>query len=962
MRKLVGVDATMSVCGARGIVEQADHSRVLGRERELAEIDRFVAAAPSGPRALVLEGSAGIGKTTLWEAGIGTADAAGIRVLDSRAAESEATLSYSGLGDLFDPVFDEAGTGLPEPQRRALDAALLRADDAVPVPDRRAISLGALGVVRTLAARSPLLIALDDVQWLDTSTANVVAFVLRRLAEEPVRIIASQRHGAGTPSGRLELAEAIGRDRVDRVTVGPLDEEATGRMLRARLGADLSRPVILRIHSVSQGNPLFALEIARAIAGLDTPQLSGEQFPVPEDLRRLLAARVGVLPAAARQTLLTVACLTHPTVDIVLAVASRPDEARQGLSAAEAAGVIDRTGERVRFSHPLLGSTVYATASPRDLRALHQRLAERVADPEERARHLALASIGPDAEVAAELDEAARHARSRGAPDAAAELAELALQRTPDEDAQRLRERRLQAAGYHFDAGDAPQAIELLRLAGEDTPPGPAHAEILYRSSSMSWMNLEHGVRAPLMEALPEAGEDPALVAGIELDLAWVDIYQGDLDAALAHGQASVDHAQRSGDPATTADAVASHAMVRFLRGEQVDEAMSDAIALQDEAMEASSWTDVSVYTTPRSILGLQQMWSGDLEAARATLEHELAEYERLGMYTLRQEVLCYLAELGCRAGRWREAAVYAADAAETVAGSGMAASQTHVVRFNQALAAAYLGDADDSRRLATEGFELARANDDAFNGAWNGAVLGFLDLSLGAFDAAHNHLAPVVAYLDRSGAAEPGVIPCIPDDIEALIALGRTDEARDVLERFEAKARAKDRPWARAAALRCTGALAAADSAWDAARIALDEAAEQHARTSQPFETARTAMVRGIVERRAKQKRAARASLEEALRAFDKLGAPLWSARARAELVRVVGEHDTATELTPTEVRVADLVAEGKTNREVADALFVSVKTVEANLTRIFHKLGMRSRADLIRRGADERVAGPDA
>ena len=240
-------------------MEQADHSRVLGRERELAEIDRFVAAAPSGPRALVLEGSAGIGKTTLWEAGIGTADAAGIRVLDSRAAESEATLSYSGLGDLFDPVFDGAGTGLPEPQRRALDAALLRADDAVPVPDRRAISLGALGVVRTLAARSPLLIALDDVQWLDTSTANVVAFVLRRLAEEPVRIIASQRHGAGTPSGRLELAEAIGRDRVDRITVGPLDEEATGRMLRARLGADLSRPVILRIHAVSQGNPLFAL-------------------------------------------------------------------------------------------------------------------------------------------------------------------------------------------------------------------------------------------------------------------------------------------------------------------------------------------------------------------------------------------------------------------------------------------------------------------------------------------------------------------------------------------------------------------------------------------------------------------------------------------------------------------------------------------------------------------------------
>jgi DNA-binding CsgD family transcriptional regulator len=955
----------MSACEARGIVEQPDHSRVLGRERELAEIDRFVAATPGGPRTLVLEGSAGIGKTTLWEAGIGAAHAAGIRVLDSRAAESEATLSYSGLGDLFDPALDEAATDLPEPQRQALDAALLRADDAVSVPDRRAISLGALGVVRALAAQSPVVIALDDVQWLDTSTAHVVAFVLRRLANEPVRMIVSLRHGAGSSPERLELAEAIGRDRVERVLVGPLDEEATGRLLRSRLGVDLSRSVILRIHEVAQGNPLFALEIGRAIVGQDMPQLSGEQFPVPEDLRRLLAARVGALPATADAPLLAIACLTHPSVDTVLGVADRPDDAREGLAAAEAAGVVERVGDRIRFSHPLLGSTVYAAAAPGDLRALHHRLAEHVVDAEERARHLALASAGPDGAIAAELDAAARHARSRGAPDAAAELAELALQRTPAEDANRLRLRRLDAAGYHFDAGDAPQAIELLRLAGKETAPGPARAEILYRMSSMSWMNLEHGVRAPLMEALPEAGEDPALVAGIELDLAWVDIYQGDLDAALTHGRASVGHAERSGDPAINADAVASYAMVRFLRGEQVDQAMTDAIASQDEAMEASSWTDVSVYTTPRSILGLQQMWAGDLEAARSTLEHELAEYERLGMYTLRQEVLCYLAELGCRAGRWVEAAAYAADAAETVAGSGMAASQTHVVRFNQALAAAYLGQAEESRRLATEGLELARANDDAFNGSWNGAVLGFLDLSLGEFDAAHDHLAPVVAYLDRAGAAEPGVIPCVPDDVEALIALGRTEEARAALEPFEAKARAKDRPWARAAALRCGGALAAADGAWDAARVALDAAAEQHARTSQPFETARTAMVRGIVERRAKQKRAARANLEEAVRVFDELGAPLWSERARAELVRVVGEHDTATELTPTEVRVAHLVAEGKTNREVADALFVSAKTVEANLTRIFHKLGMRSRADLIRRRAEiaeEGASGPGA
>jgi DNA-binding CsgD family transcriptional regulator len=471
----------------------------------------------------------------------------------------------------------------------------------------------------------------------------------------------------------------------------------------------------------------------------------------------------------------------------------------------------------------------------------------------------------------------------------------------------------------------------------------------------MSWMNLERGVRAPLLEALPEAAGDPALLGGIELDLAWVDIYQGDLTSALVHGRASVEHAMASGDDATNADALASRSMVEFLRGADVTSAMQDAIALQDAAMAHASWTDVSVYTTPRSIMALQLMWAGDLEAAREVLEHELAEYERLGMYTLRQEVLCYLAELGCRAGRFASAASYAAEAAETVAESGMAASQTHVVRFNQALAASYLGHVEVSRRLAMEGLELARANDDSFNGAWNSAVLGSLELSLGRFDQVHEHLAPVLAYLDRMDPAEPGVIPCVPDEIEALIALGRTDEALELLEPFAAKARAKDRPWAVAAALRCEGALAAARGELDAARHALDAAMVHHAHAPQPFEAARTSMVRGVVERRAKQKRAAREFLGDALEAFDALGARSWAARAQAELSRTGGDRDSATALTPTEDRVAKLVAEGRTNREVADALFVSVKTVEANLTRIFHKLGIRSRADLIRRAARE-------
>ena len=938
------------------MLESTDHRRILGRDAELAEIDRFMASVPDGPRALILEGSAGIGKTTLWQSGIASARAAGFLVLSTRAAQSEATLSYSALGDLFEDAVDDAITDLPPPQRRALDAALLRSSPDGTL-DRRAISLASLGVVRTLAAETPIVIAIDDVQWLDTPSVRVLAFMLRRLRDEPVSTLASLRLGVDAPAERIDIERALGFDQVQRLSVGPLDQASLGRLLRERMGVEFSRPVINRIDAVTRGNPLFALEIAREVVHTGVRPEPGGQLPVPDDLRALLVARIASLPTSTSEPLLVVAAASQPSQELILAVTDRPERALEGIAAAEEAGVLERGNERLHFSHPLLGSTVYSSASAEQRRSLHLRLSERLSDPEERARHLALATTGPDADVASALDGAAGHARARGAPDAAAELMELAIHLTPAEDVDALRRRRLDGAGYHFDAGDAPRANELLERAIDDSPPGVDRAQILYRLSSMSWMNLERGVRAPLERALPEATGDPDLLAGIHLDLAWVDLYQGDLDAALIHAQASVDRSEHGEDPATRGDALGTIGMVRFLRGDSAPDMLSEAIGLQDAAMEEASWTEASVYTTPRATLGLQLMWSEALTEARATLEHELAEYERLGMYTVRQEVLCYLAELECRAGRYELAADYALEAAETVAESGMAASQTHVVRFNQALAAAYLGQVDDARLLATEGLELARANDDSFNGAWNGAVLGFLELSLGQSERAHGHLEPVVAYLDRLDAVEPGIIPCIPDDVEALIALDRLDEAEALLERFTRKAEDRDRPWALAASFRCRGALAAARGDVAGARSLLEAAVGQHGRSSQPFETARTLMVRGIVERRSKQKRAARDFLDDAVARFDALGARSWSAKATSELARAGGTPDASTTLTPTEDRVAHLVAEGKTNREVAGELFISVKTVEANLTRIFHKLGVRSRAELIRRDSANAV-----
>ena len=924
------------------------NSDVLGRDQEMIQVGLFIDGIRDGPSGLLLSGEAGIGKTTLWQEASTQALASGYAVLTTRPVEAEAGFSYAALADLLDEVLDGVLPDLPTPQRQALEIALLRADARGVLPDQHAVSMAALGVVRSLAASGPVVIAVDDIHWIDQSSARVLGFAIRRLKDERVGILASARTGLQIP---VELVNALPATLVRRVQVGPMGVADVAALVRQHLRSDLPRPSVIRLHEVTAGNPFYVLEIARALLREGASPDPAAPLPVPENLQQLLGARIAALPASAERTLLPIAAATRPTEDLVLAAAmGRRDRAISGLIKAEEAGIIQRDAGRIRFTHPLLGSTVYSAASPHTRRELHGRLAELITDPEERARHLALSITKPDREVARVLEEAARRARARGAPDAAAELGELAVHLTPIEDEGGVRRRRLAAAEYHFDAGDAMRAIAGLEQAIETSPPGPGRAEILFRLSSMSWMNLERGVREPLVRALPEALGDDGLMSGIHQGIAWVDMYQGDLTAAAEHARLSVEYAGGSVEAATRADALATFSMVEFLIGRPGGTELSEALELQDVGMGAGSWTEASVYTTPRSILGLQTMWAGDLDSARALFERELAEYESHSMYTVRQEVLCYLAELECRAGRWQTAAEHAAEAMETVIESGQTATQAHVALFNQAYAAAHLGQVGRAREMATDGVARAVANDDTFNAHWNKAVLGFLALSRSDYEQAHEHLQPVVQYLGRMSPAEPGVIPCIPDEIETLVLLGRVDEAHETLVGFTGRARFKDRPWALATAARSRALIAGARGDPAAAIRALDDALVEHARLAQPFELARTLLVKGEVERRAKQKRAARASLDHALRIFGSLGAPLWAERARTELVRAGGDAAPAGSLTPSERRIAELAMAGRTNRQVADELFVSVKTVEANLSRVYHKLGIASRRDLVR------------
>ena len=294
----------------------------------------------------------------------------------------------------------------------------------------------------------------------------------------------------------------------------------------------------------------------------------------------------------------------------------------------------------------------------------------------------------------------------------------------------------------------------------------------------MSWMNLVDGVRRPSEAALADAGDDPALRSAVDANLSWVAFYQADLPEALARARESAEWATGDVSPAVRSDAFGTLALMGFLNGETDDALWSRALQLQDDAMATTSWTEGSVYTPPGTMLGLKLMWSFRLDEARAALEHELAVYERHAMYILREEAICYLSELEGRAGNGARAAELGAEAMSILEESGQTRTQSHVVLYNQSWGAALLGQVDDARRMATDGVRLAEANDDPFTAACNRFVLGFLDLSLADHAGACHHLELATAFVDKLGAAEPGVVPSVPDLVEAYVALGRIADA----------------------------------------------------------------------------------------------------------------------------------------------------------------------------------------
>jgi DNA-binding CsgD family transcriptional regulator len=923
---------------------------VVGRESEIDSVHDFLEAVPGGPVALLIEGDAGIGKTTLWREGIAEAGERGLQVLTSRPVEAEIALPFAVLGDLLGDVPDAALGRLPDPQREALEVALLRAGAKPGGLQRRAVALGVLGAIRVLAEERPLVVAIDDVQWLDPPSADALAFAARRLRNEPIGFLLARRAEASGGS-RVALETALDADRVARLVIGPLDIRSLDRLLRAQLGRQFLRPALVELQRVSGGNPFFALELGRALLTRDVSPAPGEPLPVPATLNELVRERLAGIPAAAREAALVVSALSRPTVTLVAAAAGGGRRAA-ALEKAAAAGVLEVADGRVRFSHPLLASVVYGQTPPARRRELHARLAEIVDDPDEQALHLALAASGPDAQVAATVEDAARRARARGAPHAAAELWDRARMLTPPDDADAWR-RTIEAGECHLEAGDTDRARRLLEEVVARLPPGRERAFALTRLAWVSGLGDSFRVSADLFrDALAEIGDDPIARIEIEWGLAWSIHETGDVVAAEAHARAALELAERLGEPGVLASALAGRAFFQTIRGRGIPTALIErALELDDTDDE---WRSILGRIRPAWVHGMLLEWAGDFDAARSTLTALRDKVLARGDEHTLGYVAHHLGRVECLAGNWELASHHAAECLESTEQTAQENLRTFALTI-RALVDAHLGRVAETRATTDEGLPLALALSVLPAHMEMLAIRGFLELSLGDAHEAHRFLGPLPRAVAEAGFGEPALFRFHGDAIETLLALGEHDSATALLAELEEQARATGRVWAFMIASRCRALLSAAAGDSDAAYAAIDRALELHEDLKEPFERGRTLLVLGTLQRRSRKRRAAKESLTQALAVFDDLGARLWSEKARAELRRIGGRAAAPGTLTATEERVAGLVAAGRTYREAADALFMSPKTVQWNLSKIYRKLGVRSRAELAAKLAAE-------
>lgn len=908
---------------------------VVGRDREFDAIRAFLDAGREDARILLIEGEAGIGKTTLWRGAIEEAREHGYEVLACAGVKSEMHLSFSALRDLLADAFPAIAEELPTPQRRAI-ATVLGLEDPPPHPtDPGAIAFAFLSTLRVLAMRAPTLLAVDDVQWLEPASAAPIGYALRRLDTGRLPVILCRRtEEPGTGGAALEQLD---RERLHVLRPEALTVGALGRILHDRLGYAYPRPALARLHEASAGNPLYALELARAL-GRPAGPAAGAALPVPKTLRELVDTHLAALPAETIAVLELASALPRPSLAVVRAAFGH--DPLPFLEPAVAGQIVDIDDDGVRFVHPLFKAAVYGRGTAARRRDLHRRLAEVVSDPEEGARHLALATDAADHDVAAALEDAASRTRVHGARAVAAELFEASVRLTPAGDAAGRTRRTLAAAAAGFEAGETDRALALLEPLVENLPDGRERVEARWRLGMVLADTSRYDQAMRLWWEALETSDDAAS-ADIRRVMAVMTVYSGNTDQALEHADHAVVAAEASGDPECLAYALSTRALVGLLAGEASYRSFLDRALAIEPSLDAapSLWSPTTAmaecarfaFEIDEAHVLWQRVLEQAVEAGDAELEwwatFGLARAELLrGDLARAKELSDVTFELSDAIGRWRLPAETLRAEIDALEGRSPEA---------QAALRAVIAEAD---RLGEKRW------------AWQArAAFGRVALADGDASSAADELRAARRLGAEAGFRHPGVLRAVTDEVEAAAAAGRLDQAEEALVALDGLG--KPPPWAEPFLLRARGAVLASRGELAEAETLLQRALALHPPSFLPVHQGRTLLALGSVLRRMRRRTAARETLHRALALFEEVGATPWAGQARAEIGRIGGRPSASGELTPSERRIAELVAEGRTNKEVAAILVVADRTIESALTQIYRKLGVRSRTELARK-----------
>jgi len=920
--------AAIGACGgiiantvaSMGLPERA----VLARDAELASMDGWLAALAGAeePALLVIAGDPGIGKTTLWAEAARRASAAGYRVLLSRPVPSDAGLPHVVLADLLSRVPDEALAALPAPQRRALAVALLRADPGDGDLDPRAVGTGLTALLGGLAVGSPVVLAVDDAQWLDPASARVLAFALRRIEHRPVGVLAAVRTA---PAGsEFEAVESA----LDghRLGLGPLSVAAIHQMFTETLGGSFPRPLLVSIHRAAAGNPFYALEIARELRRVGPPP-PGRPLPVPGDHSELAMLRLRRLPRSTRDVLAEVAAMPGAAVGQVEI---------EALAPAERAGVVAVSQEgRVEFTHPLLRSALYASLPAAERATLHRRLAGRTSDLVERARHLALAATGPDEDTAAELDRAAAAAGARGAAELAVEMQDLALRLTPESSGQARVQRGIELSERRYFAGDPAGARQGLEAMLGELPAGDDRAEVLLGLGTMRWVQGEAEAGRQVMTRALAQARSQALKARIHARIASGS---DDADVGVEHGQAALALLDEQANPEQYSFTLCTLALFKLHAGLGADHAaIEKAMRLQQAA---TGWVRSPV----------PAFWAkyfDDFGTARQRLQELLIAFREHGDAAQEAPALTQLARVEAMTGHLDLAKTLAQQALDLVEQTAQEA-YIDVALSAQAYVFACAGDSEQAGRLAKSVLTHLDDKPDLLLEEQAREAIGLAALTTGDLAECDLQLTRADVINELVHNREPANQRFHADHAEAVIGLGDLDRGERLVARMEQRARALPRPWISAVSARGRGLVHAARGDLDSALECYERALAAQEDLDMPAERGRTLLALGRLHRRRNERHLAQECLRQALAELTSAGALGWAAIAQDELSRAGARRGDGDQLTGAERKVCELAAAGLRNHEIAARLFLSDKTVEANLTRAYRKLGVRSRAQL--------------